>query len=141
MCFPKITTISSLSDDSDPELDYSSLLALDSMPTDSLSNIFAVSKDTSRKAEAPCAHIFKAAAKTGLETQSRDSNSPHPLIQELDDDDDLLSQPPPPPACERDPAPPSSSQDGHGDLLLASPPGNATLPSRARESKAVAVGK
>ncbi|XP_045047813.1 dynein axonemal assembly factor 1 isoform X2 [Desmodus rotundus] len=134
MCFPKITTISSLSDDSDPELDYSSLLALDSMPTDSLSNIFAVSKDTSRKAEAPCAHIFKAAAKTGLETQSRDSKSPHPLIQELDDDD-LLSQPPPPPACERDPAPPSSSQDGHGDLLLASPPENSGVRSDTKPEK------
>ncbi|XP_036896184.1 dynein assembly factor 1, axonemal isoform X1 [Sturnira hondurensis] len=125
MCFPKITTISSLSDDSDPEMDYSSLPALDSMSTGSLSNIFAISKDTSRKAETPCAHILKEVAKRGLETQSRDSESPHPLIQELNNDE-LSGQPPPPPTCETDPAPPSSSEDGHGDLLPASAPETST---------------
>lgn len=132
ICFPKITTISSLSDDSDPELDYSSLPVLDSTSTDSLSNIFAISKDTSRKAETPCARIFKEVAKRGLETQSRDSMSPRPLIQELNNDE-LSGPPPPPPARERDPAPPSSSEDGHGGLPLASPPGNATLLLRAWE--------
>ncbi|XP_053522740.1 dynein axonemal assembly factor 1 [Artibeus jamaicensis] len=125
MCFPKITTISSLSDDSDPELDYSSLPGLDSMSTGSLSNIFSISKDTSRKAETPCAHIFKEVAKRGLETQSRDSKSLRPLIQELNNDR-LSGQPPPPPACERDPTSPSSSEDGHGDLLPASPPETST---------------
>ncbi|XP_028357839.1 dynein assembly factor 1, axonemal isoform X1 [Phyllostomus discolor] len=125
ICFPKITTISSLSDDSDPELDYSSLPVLDSTSTDSLSNIFAISKDTSRKAETSCAHIFKEAAKRGLEIQSRNSKSPHPLIQELNNDE-LSGQPPPPPTCERDPAPPSSSEDGHGGLLPASPPETST---------------
>ncbi|XP_045675008.1 dynein axonemal assembly factor 1 [Phyllostomus hastatus] len=128
ICFPKITTISSLSDDSDPELDYSSLPVLDSTSTDSLSNIFAISKDTSRKAETPCAHIFEEAVKRGLETQSRNSKSPRPLIQELNNDE-LSGQPPPPPTCKRDPAPPSSSEDsedGHGGLLPAFPPETST---------------
>ncbi|XP_054434976.1 dynein axonemal assembly factor 1 [Pteronotus mesoamericanus] len=124
-CAPKITTISSLSDDSDPEPDCTSLPVLESTATDSLSNIFTVSKDTSRKAEAPFVHIFKAAAERDLETRSRHTKSPRPLIQELNNDE-LSGQPPTPPTCERDSAPPTSSEDRDGDLLSASPPENST---------------
>ncbi|ELK31432.1 Dynein assembly factor 1, axonemal [Myotis davidii] len=124
MCFPKITTISGLSDDSDPELDDTSLAVLESTSTPPLSNIFAISKDTARKAEAPYTHIFKAAAERDLETQSRDTTCPRPLIQELDDDEPL-DQPPTPPTCKGD-APPPPSSDGYDGLPSASPPGNST---------------
>ncbi|XP_059985836.1 dynein axonemal assembly factor 1 isoform X2 [Lagenorhynchus albirostris] len=126
MCFPKITAISSLGDDSDPELDYTSLPVLENASTDPLSSIFAVSKDTSRKAETetPFTGIFKAAAERDLATHRRDTKSPRPLIQELDDDEPS-GQPPWPPACEREAAPAPCSEDRHGDLLLASPPGNS----------------
>ncbi|XP_036689802.1 dynein assembly factor 1, axonemal isoform X2 [Balaenoptera musculus] len=126
MCFPKITAISSLSDDSDPELDYTSLPVLENTPTDTLSNIFAVSKDTCRKAETetPFTGIFKAAAERDLETHRRDTKAPRPLIQELDDDEPS-GRPPWPPACEREAAPAPCSEDRDGDLLLASPPGNS----------------
>lgn len=122
MCFPKITTISSLSDDSDPELDYISLPVLENTSTDALSNIFAISKDTSRKAETPFTHIFKEAAKSNLETRSSATKSPRPLIQELNDDE-TSSSPPTPPTCKRDTIPPPSSEDGDSDLLPASSPG------------------
>ncbi|XP_007452616.1 PREDICTED: dynein assembly factor 1, axonemal [Lipotes vexillifer] len=126
MCFPKITAISSPSDDSDPELDYTSLPVLGNASTDTLSSIFAVSKDTSRKAETetPFTGIFKAAAERDLATRRRDTKSPRPLIQELDDDEPL-GQPPWPPACQREAAPAPCSEDRRGDLLLASPPGNS----------------
>lgn len=124
MCFPKITAISSLGDDSDPELDYTSLPVLENASTDPLSSIFAVSKDTSRKAETetPFTGIFKAAAERDLATHRRDTKAPRPLIQELDDDEPS-GQPPWPPACKREAAPAPCSEDRHGDLLLASPPG------------------
>ncbi|XP_036087417.1 dynein assembly factor 1, axonemal isoform X1 [Rousettus aegyptiacus] len=125
MCFPKITTISSLSDDSDPELDYTSLPVLENTSTDTLSNIFAISKDTSRKAETPFTHIFKEAAKRDLETHSSATKSPRPLIQELNDDE-TSGSPPTPPTCKRDAVPPPSSEDGDNDLLPASSPGNST---------------
>uniref|UniRef100_G1NZ79 Dynein axonemal assembly factor 1 n=1 Tax=Myotis lucifugus TaxID=59463 RepID=G1NZ79_MYOLU len=121
MCFPKITTISGLSDDSDPELDDTSLPVLESTSTHTLSNIFAISKDTARKAEAPYTHIFKEAAERDLETQSGDTTCPRPLIQELDDDEPS-DQPPTPPTCKGD-APPPPSSDGYDDLPSASPPG------------------
>ncbi|XP_033262270.1 dynein axonemal assembly factor 1 isoform X1 [Orcinus orca] len=126
MCFPKITAISSLGDDSDPELDYTSLPVLENASTDPLSSIFAVSKDTSRKAETetPFTGIFKAAAERDLATHRRDTKAPRPLIQELDDDEPS-GQPPWPPACKREAAPAPCSEDRHGDLLLASPPGNS----------------
>lgn len=126
MCFPKITTISGLSDDSDPELDDTSLAVLESTSTPPLSNIFAISKDTARKAEAPYTHIFKAAAERDLETQSADTTCPRPLIQELDDDDEPSDQPPTPPTCQGD-APPPPSSDGYDGLPSASHPGNAAL--------------
>lgn len=125
MCFLKITAISSSSDDNDPELDCTSAPGLENTPTDTLSSIFAISKDTSRKAEMPFTHIFKAAATRGLETQSKDTRCPCPLIQELNDDEPsghLLM----PPTCKGDTTPSHSSEDGDGDLLSASPPGNAT---------------
>ncbi|XP_078295232.1 dynein axonemal assembly factor 1 isoform X1 [Panthera onca] len=124
VCAPKVTAISSSSDDSDPELDYSSLPELENIP-DTLSNIFAIPKDTSRKAETPFTGILKAAtAKRVLETPSlRDAKSPHPLIQELHDEGPS-GQPPTPPTCRRDTAPPPSSEDGDSGLLSASPPGN-----------------
>lgn len=119
-----------MSDDSDPELDYTSLPVLEGTSTHPLSNIFAISKDTAKKAEAPFTHIYKEAAERDLETQSRDTKSPHPLIQELNDDDDEPSdQPPTPATCERDAAPPLSS-DGDDDPS-ASPLGNAALLSEA----------
>ncbi|KAL4685766.1 hypothetical protein H8959_001363 [Pygathrix nigripes] len=60
MCFPKIEVISNLSDDSDPELDYTSLPVLENLPADTLSNIFAVSKDTSKAARAALhRHLYK----------------------------------------------------------------------------------
>ncbi|XP_019268595.2 dynein axonemal assembly factor 1 isoform X2 [Panthera pardus] len=124
VCAPKVTAISSSSDDSDLELDYSSLPELENIP-DTLSNIFAIPKDTSRKAETPFTGILKAAtAKRVFETPSlRDAKSPHPLIQELHDEGPS-GQPPTPPTCRRDTAPPPSSEDGDSGLLSASPPGN-----------------
>ncbi|XP_019675699.2 dynein axonemal assembly factor 1 isoform X3 [Felis catus] len=124
VCAPKVTAISSSSDDSDPELDYSSLPELENIP-DTLSNIFAIPKDTSRKAETPFTGILKAAtAKRVLETPGlRDAKSPRPLIQELHDEGPS-GQPQMPPTCRRDTALPPSSEDGDSGLLLASPPGN-----------------
>ncbi|XP_022438752.1 dynein assembly factor 1, axonemal isoform X3 [Delphinapterus leucas] len=137
MCFPKITAISSLSDDNDPELDYTSLPVLENASTDPLSSIFAVSKDTSRKAETetPFTGIFKAVAERDLATHRRDTKAPRPLIQELDDDEPS-GQPPWPPACKREAAPAPCSEDRHGDLLLASPPGTVTQLSRLQGPKA-----
>ncbi|KAM5208714.1 dynein axonemal assembly factor 1 isoform 2-T2 [Hipposideros larvatus] len=121
----KITAISSSSDDNDPELDCTSVPGLENTPTDTLSSIFTISKDTSRKAETPFTHIFKAAATRGLETQSKDTRCPGPLIQVLNDDEPS-GHLPMPPTCERDTTPPHSSEDGDGDLLSACPPGNHT---------------
>lgn len=139
MCFPKITTISGSSDDSDPELDYTSLPVLESTSTHTLSNIFAISKDTARKAEAPFTHILTAAAERDLETQSKDTKPPRPLIQELNNDEPS-NQPPTPPTCKRDAAPPPPS-DGSDDLPSASPPGNAALLSRAQGLTALPMGR
>lgn len=139
MCSPKITAISSLSDDSDPELDYTSVSGLGNTSTDTLSNIFAISKDTSRKAEIPFTHIFKAAAKRDLETQSKETKCPRPLIQELDDEPS--GHLPMSPTCKKDATPPLSSEDGDSDLLSASPPGNATPLSRTQGLKALTVRK
>lgn len=135
MCFPKVTAISSLSDDSEPELDYSSLPVLEDTP-DALSNIFAIPRDTSRKAETPFTDIFKA-AKRNSETPSRDTKSPRPLIQELHGEE-ASDQSPRSPTCQRDttpPLPPPSSEDGDSDLLPASSPGKTTLLSRPQRPK------
>lgn len=140
MCSPKITAISSLSDDSDPELDYTSVSGLENTSTDTLSHIFAISKATSRKAETPFTHILKAAAKSDLETQSKETKCPRPLIQELNDDEPS-GHVPMPPTCKRDATPPLSSEDGDSDLLSAAPPGNATPLSRTQGLKALTVRK
>uniref|UniRef100_A0A2R8ZMV8 Dynein axonemal assembly factor 1 n=1 Tax=Pan paniscus TaxID=9597 RepID=A0A2R8ZMV8_PANPA len=121
MCFPKIEVISSLSDDSDPELDYTSLPVLENLPTDTLSNIFAVSKDTSKAARVPFTDIFKKEAKRNLEIRKQDTKSPRPLIQELSDEDPS-GQPLMPPTCQRDAAPLTSSGDRDSDFLAASSP-------------------
>ncbi|XP_054390181.1 dynein axonemal assembly factor 1 isoform X4 [Pongo abelii] len=127
ICFPKIEVISSLSDDSDPELDYTSLPVLENLPTDTLSNIFAVSKDTSKVARVPFTDIFKKEAKRDLEIRKQDTKSPRPLIQELSDEDPS-GQPLMPPTCQRDAAPVTSSGDGDSDFLAASSPGKQNLP-------------
>ncbi|XP_011826697.1 PREDICTED: dynein assembly factor 1, axonemal [Mandrillus leucophaeus] len=119
MCFPKIEVISNLSDDSDPELDYTSLPVLENLPADTLSNIFAVSKDTSKAARAPFTGIFIEEAKRDLEIPKQDTESPRPLIQELSDEDPS-GQPPMSPTCQRDAAPLTSSGDGDSDFLAAS---------------------
>ncbi|KAL0621784.1 Dynein assembly factor 1, axonemal [Plecturocebus cupreus] len=125
MCFPKIEAISSLSDDSDPELDYTSLPMLENLSADTLSNIFAVSKDTSKKARAPFADIFKNEARRDVEIRKQDTESPRPLIQELSDKEPS-SQPWMPPTCQRDAAAPTSSGDGDSDFLAASSLGTST---------------
>ncbi|PNI45733.1 DNAAF1 isoform 4 [Pan troglodytes] len=121
MCFPKIEVISSLSDDSDPELDYTSLPVLENLPTDTLSNIFAVSKDTPKAARVPFTDIFKKEPKRDLEIRKQDTKSPRPLIQELSDEDPS-GQPLMPPTCQRDAAPLTSSGDRDSDFLAASSP-------------------
>ncbi|XP_055155699.1 dynein axonemal assembly factor 1 isoform X2 [Symphalangus syndactylus] len=121
MCLPKIEVISSLSDDSDPELDHMSLPVLEILPTDTPSNIFAVSKDASKKARVPFTDIFKKEAKRAWEIQKQDIKSPRPLIQELSDED-ASGQPLMPPTCQRDAAPLTSSGDRDSDFLVASSP-------------------
>ncbi|XP_049720404.1 dynein axonemal assembly factor 1 isoform X1 [Elephas maximus indicus] len=120
-CFRKIETIPSLSEDSDPELDYTSLPVLENVSTDTLSNIFAISKDTPKKAEIPFKDIFKIEAERNLETQSEDTEPPQPLIQELSEEP--LGQLPMPPTCERHTRP-APSNDRDSNMLPASPPGN-----------------
>ncbi|KAL6051358.1 hypothetical protein STEG23_036345 [Scotinomys teguina] len=84
---PKIQVVSSLSDDSDLELNDSSLPMLEHTSTGSLSHIFAVSKDSSKAARVPLTDICKLTA-TELETQGQvfSTTSPQPLIQELEED-------------------------------------------------------
>ncbi|XP_026303052.1 dynein assembly factor 1, axonemal-like isoform X2 [Piliocolobus tephrosceles] len=131
MCFPKIEVISNLSDDSDPELDCTPLSVRENLPADTLSNIFAVSKDTSKAARAPSTAIFIKEAKRDMEVRKQDTESPRPLIQELSDEDPS-GQPPMSPTCQRDAAPLTSSGDGDSDFLAASssvPTESATTPS------------
>lgn len=128
MCFPKITAVSSWSDDSDPELDHSSLPVPEDT-SDALSNIFAIPRDTWRTAETPFTAICDAAAKRDSETPTGDTKAPRPLIQELPGEP-APGQPPMAPTCHRDAPLPAPSEDKDSDLLPASPPGNATLISR-----------
>ncbi|XP_030675273.1 dynein assembly factor 1, axonemal [Nomascus leucogenys] len=121
MCLPKIEVISSLSDDSDLELDYMSLPVLENLPTDTPSNIFAVSKDTSKKVRVPFTDIFKKEAKRAWEIQKQDIKSPRPLIEELSDED-ASGQPLMPPTCQRDAASLTSSRDRDSGFLVASSP-------------------
>ncbi|XP_037372154.1 dynein axonemal assembly factor 1 [Talpa occidentalis] len=122
MCSPKITAILSLSDDSDPELDYTSLPVLEPGPTDSLSNIFAVTKDTSRKVGTPFTNIFQEAAKRDLESPSSAPKHPRPLIQVLDE----TSGPPVPQPCHGEATTPTSCKDRDSHPLSASLSGNSS---------------
>lgn len=121
MSFPKIQAISSLSDDSDPELDHSSLPVT---PTDTLSHIFAVPKDPSKAARTAFTDICKQAVMTDLEIPSQDTStvSPRQLIQELSDCES--SQAPLPLTCTSDSTPTLSSEDGDGQPPADGPPGN-----------------
>ncbi|XP_027475343.2 dynein assembly factor 1, axonemal [Zalophus californianus] len=136
MHFPKIITISSLSDDSDPELDYSSLPVPEDTP-DALSNIFTIPRDPARKAETPFTDICKAAAERDLETPGGDTKSPRPLIQELPGEE-ASGRPPVPPACQQNGTPPPSSEDGDSDLLPTSLPGEVTDENQARSETELA---
>lgn len=121
--------VSSLSDDSDLELDDSSLLVLEGTPIGStgLSNIFAISKDPSKAARVPFADICKPRA-TELETQGQVSSatSPGPLIQELEDEqeEDESNRPLPPQTWASKAAPAQSSEAGDSQLPAATPLGN-----------------
>ncbi|XP_012586199.1 PREDICTED: dynein assembly factor 1, axonemal [Condylura cristata] len=116
MCPPKITAILSPSDDSDSELDYTSLPELERGSADTLSNIFAVTKDLSRKEGAPYTGIFQETAKRDSEPPSSVPKHPRPLIQELDEP----LGPPLPQPCQGEATTPASCQDGHSPPL----PGN-----------------
>uniref|UniRef100_A0A8D1IFX6 Dynein axonemal assembly factor 1 n=1 Tax=Sus scrofa TaxID=9823 RepID=A0A8D1IFX6_PIG len=120
MSFPKITAISSWSDDSDPELDYTSLPELENAAPDALSNIFALPRAASRRAEPEplFSALYEAAAEGELDTRSRATRGPGPLIQELDDDRESSGHPSPPPGCD-----PSRSEGQDGGPLVATPPG------------------
>lgn len=124
---PKIQAISNLSDDSDLELDASSLSMLDGTPTDTtdvLSHVFALSRGLSKTAWVPFADICKPTATTELETQGQDAGttSARPLIQELEEGESnqsLLTQ-----TCASDPALAQSSEDGDSQLTAATLLGN-----------------
>lgn len=125
---PKIQVVSSLSEDSDLELDDSSLLELDRTPIGStgLSNIFAISKDPSKAVRLPFADICKPTA-TELETQCQVSSatSPRPLIQELEDEQgDESNQSLPPQTWASKAAPAQSSEAGDSQPPAATPLGN-----------------
>lgn len=126
---PKIQVVSSLSEDSDLELDDSSLLELDRTPIGStgLSNIFAISKDPSKAVRLPFTDICKPTA-TELETQCQVSSatSPRPLIQELEDEQgDESNQSLPPQTWASKAAPAQSSEAGDSQPPAATPLGNS----------------
>ncbi|XP_076989287.1 dynein axonemal assembly factor 1 isoform X2 [Tamandua tetradactyla] len=123
ICFPKIETISCLSDDSDPELDPRSLPVLENMSPDALSNIFTISKDTSQKAVTPLTDILlKKETERDLGMQSKDTKPPRLLIQELADEP--LGPWPMPPTHTEDATP--TPGDGGRERPAAPPPENCT---------------
>lgn len=141
---PKIQVVSSLSEDSDLELDDSSLLELDRTPVGStgLSNIFAISKDPSKAVRLPFADICKPTA-TELETQGQVSSatSPRPLIQELEEEQqgDESNQSLPPQTWASKAAPAQSSEAGDSQPPAATPLGNtpeATVGRRTTDREA-----
>nr|XP_048293337.1 dynein axonemal assembly factor 1 [Myodes glareolus] len=128
MGIPQIQVVSSLSEDSDLELDDSSLLELDRTPIGStgLSNIFAISKDPSKAVRLPFADICKPTA-TELETQGQVSSatSPRPLIQELEDEEgDESNQSLPPQTWASKAAPAQSSEARDSQPPAATPLGD-----------------
>ncbi|XP_027703455.1 dynein assembly factor 1, axonemal isoform X2 [Vombatus ursinus] len=80
--FPKIEIISGASDDSDPELEEGCTVQ-EEMSADALSNIFKISKDTSKKAITPLTEIVKAESNRELETKNDHTQLAEPLIQEV----------------------------------------------------------
>ncbi|XP_028609445.1 dynein assembly factor 1, axonemal [Grammomys surdaster] len=149
---PKIQDISSLSDDSDLELDELSFSMLEGTPTgntDALLHIFAVSKDLSTAATVPFADICTSTATKDLETQGQDSGtaSSRPLIQELEEDqlaERESHQSLPPQTCASDPVLAQSSEDGDSQLpeatLLGDGAENEAWPSQDLEEPSTGVG-
>lgn len=122
----KIQAISSLSDDSDLELDELSLSMSEGTPTGTtgaLSHIFAVSKGPLTAATVPFADICKPTATMDLESQGQDCGavvSSRPLIQELNDElaEEVSNQSLSPQTCASDPALAQPSEDGDSDSQL-----------------------
>ncbi|XP_062032027.1 dynein axonemal assembly factor 1 [Lepus europaeus] len=112
-CVPKIEAVSILSGDSDLE----HLPLPEHPPTDTLSNIFAVSKAVSKKAETPFTDMLRVEAKD-LGTRTAVTKWARPLIEELP------GSPWPAPASSRDATPPPCSEDGDSTPCTASAPGN-----------------
>ncbi|XP_063103790.1 dynein axonemal assembly factor 1 isoform X2 [Cavia porcellus] len=81
LCCPKIEVLSS--DDSGTDLDDMGLPGSAHSPTGALSGIFAVSRDTSKKAKSPFTDILKKEVMRDLKIESQDTESLSPLIQEL----------------------------------------------------------
>ncbi|XP_021075905.1 dynein assembly factor 1, axonemal [Mus pahari] len=123
---PKIQAISSLSDDSDLELDELSLSMSEGTltgTTGALSHIFAISKGPSMATTVPFADICKPTATTDLERQGQDCSatpSSRPLIQELHEElaEEVSNQSLPPQTCASDPALAHPSEDGDSDSQL-----------------------
>lgn len=124
-CSPKIEVISSLSDNSDPDLDNASPEQEDG-PTDNPSHIFAVSRDTSKEAETPFANILKKETIRDLGIPSQVPKSPQVLIQEISDPKSSCQVLVP--SCWGGAAPAPSSESGDEHLSAAPPPGKATVP-------------
>ncbi|KAM5262613.1 dynein axonemal assembly factor 1 [Ctenodactylus gundi] len=117
-CIMKTEAITGMSDDSDLDLEDTSLPTLEQhMPTGALSRIFALSKDSSQKAKVPFTDILKTEGKRDLEIQSQARKSPRPLIQQLSEYEST-SQPPAPSHRSED----KEIEDGH--LPVASPQGD-----------------
>ncbi|XP_072492280.1 dynein axonemal assembly factor 1 [Notamacropus eugenii] len=80
--FPKIEIISGTNNDSDPELEEGYIMQ-DKTSADTLSNIFKISKDTSKKTITPFTEIFETESNRDLETKSDHTKLSEPLIQEI----------------------------------------------------------
>ncbi|XP_074142451.1 dynein axonemal assembly factor 1 isoform X2 [Sminthopsis crassicaudata] len=81
--FPKIEIISEANDDSEPELEEGCTIQ-DKTSQDSLSNIFKISKDTSKKTIPPFTEIFETESNRDSETKPCDHPKlSKPLIEEI----------------------------------------------------------
>ncbi|XP_047385670.1 dynein axonemal assembly factor 1 isoform X2 [Sciurus carolinensis] len=127
-CSLKVEVISSLGDDSNPDLDDVSP-GLECRPTDALPRVFAVSEDASEKAEVPFANIFKEEATRDSGIPSQDIKAPRVLIQEMHDPESSV-QPPVLSCRDAAPTPPSNSGDNH--LPAALPPADWTGKNEAQ---------
>ncbi|XP_069918912.1 dynein axonemal assembly factor 1 [Oryctolagus cuniculus] len=108
-CVPRVQAISSLSEDSDPELERP--------PTDTLSSIFAVSKAISEKAETPFTDTLRIQAKSP-DVRTAVAKPARPLIEELP------NSPWPTPASSGDATPPPCREGGDSTPCMASPSGD-----------------